>query len=720
MTPKAGLVHEIGAEQDSEHSPRSLEARWQDDWRVNRTFATPGPQDERAPAYVFADCPLATAESHIGQVRTYTIADAYARFLRARGRAVLFSLGFDAFGPSAELEATRLGVSPREWAQLRYEQMRGRLETLGCSCDWERRFISCEPECYGLTQWLFLTLLERDLVYRRGTRWFMRIDLHIEENGRALRTLTGWDSTAIELQRATIGRVDGVEMRASTLDGGELTVFTPHAGAIAKAAFVAISPAHPEIDRWAAAPAVAARVAAMREVEWRRQGDGAEEIPMAMLDAQATVPGVAGMLPVVISPLVDMRFGPTAILGIPELDATDRELAKRLPAPAGAAWKTSSSAAATRPAVRYLAHDLAISRAQAWGAPIPLVDCPACGTVPVPFDDLPLCLADDPQITAEGENPLAERPDLHQCACPGCGGSALREPGTIDSRLDRMWMWMWICVPPERRSSAIVNDPECARWLPVEQVVSDTSAAACMFERRLLAEILQDIGELALLPDREPFSKALTHQGVRLQETTISEHLGDVADLDELIARAGSDSVRLAMLYAASPGRAFTWNEEPLRHCQRFLQRLYDYAKPRLGEWARRSDRASEQARIETSDRLRRRLAQWCAVACEKVTLQLEGLELQRAAHNAMLLLTRIEDFESRALQQRGAIEALDREALVAALLLLVRLLAPLTPHIAEELWSAAGNPAFVSDAGWPARSRPARSHHSDDGVSPP
>ena len=160
------------------------------------------------------------------------------------------------------------------------------------------------------------------------------------------------------------------------------------------------------------------------------------------------------------------------------------------------------------------------------------------------------------------------------------------------------------------------------------------------------------------------------------------------------------------MLHAASPERAFTWSEPPLRHCQRFLQTLNDYAEPRLREWARLSDRAPEEASIDTSEKMRRRLAHWCTVACEKVTVQLEGLQMQRAAHNAMLLFTHIQDFESRVLEH-GDIEALDREAIAAALLLLVRLLAPLTPHVAEELWSAAGNAEPVCDTRWPTSSRP-------------
>jgi len=715
MTSETGVELEIGTGGDSEQSPASLEARWQAVWRAERAFAAPGPEDERAPAYVFADCLLATAEPQIGQIRTYAIADAYARFLRARGRAVLFSLGVDSFGLPAEQAALALGVSPREWVGRCCERIRDRLETLGCSCDWERMLVSSDPDYYGTTQRLFLALLERDLLYRQDGRWFLRIDRHIDANERGLTALAGWEETAIDLQRATIGRIDGVEIHVSTFGGGDLTVFTPHADAIAKASFVAISPSHREVDQWTADPAVAEQVAPMREVEWQRMEDDAEKIPMVVTDALATVPGVAGMLPIVISPVVDLRFGPTAVLGIPELDSADREIAKRLPTPAGAAWKTSSSGSSARPAVRYRAHDLTVSRPRPWGAPVPLVDCTACGTVPVPVEDLPVLLPDALQIAPEGEDPLAEHADFYRCVCPRCGGEARRDTDTVDPRLDGTWTWTAICVPPERRAAAMINDPEYARWLPVEQVVSNVDAAACLFERRLLAGILQDIGELPSLPDREPFSKALMHQGVRLEEATTSEHLGDVADLDELVARVGGDTVRLAMLHAASPGRAFSWNEQPLRCCQRFLQTLHDYAEPRLREWARLSDQTPEQASIDASEKMRRRLAHWCAVACEKVTAQLECLQMQRAAHNVMLLLTRIQDFESRVLEHRE-IEALDREAVLAALLLLVRLLAPLAPHIAEELWSLAGNEGLVCDAGWPTSSRPASSNGSTDG----
>jgi leucyl-tRNA synthetase len=271
-------------------------------------------------------------------------------------------------------------------------------------------------------------------------------------------------------------------------------------------------------------------------------------------------------------------------------------------------------------------------------------------------------------------------------------------------------MWLAPCVPVADRPTAMMSDPERAHWLPVEQIVTYPDAAAGLLERIMLAGMMRDLGTLPAAAG-EPFFRVLVHQTVRMEIASGGGGNGSavgedaLTELDELIERVGSDTLRLAILYAAAPARPFRWTHMPLRHCERFLQSLYGYAEPRLREWACHTDH--EEASIDASDKLRRRLAYWCAVACERVTLQTEQLALQRAAHNSMLLLARIMDFESRVLERRGDLETLDREAIAAALLLLTRLVAPLTPHIAEELWSVAGNEPSVTDAGWPTPSRP-------------
>jgi leucyl-tRNA synthetase len=735
---------------DPVYDPAAIEARWQAAWEQRRAFAVPEPADERAPAYVFAGCPFTSGDAHMGHIRSYTISDAYARFLRARGDAVLFSLGFDSFGLPAELEAVRRGVTPQAWVARCVERMRGQFERLGYSCDWERTFDSSQPDHYRWTQWLFLAMLERDLVYqhvaqvswcdscqtvlaalqvedgtcwrchgevrfRRLPQWFMRISAYVEDNERGLEDLPGWSKAAVGAQRAVIGRVEGVEIDATMFDGTPLTVFTPHGEAIGQAAFIVVSPAHPMIDVWTAQPKVAKQLTRVREAGWRRDDRDLEQVPVVPTGTLASVPGVAGTLPIVISPLVDARFGPTAVLGIPELDATDMSIAQRLGSGGGgggkgvgalgSSWKVKGkSDAKPRPAVRYRARDFAISRQRAWGAPIPLVHCKECGTVPVPFEDLPVRLPEDLQVTGAG-NPLDAMEEFTRCECPVCGGEARRETDTIDCHVDGMWMWMPICVPFEERPEHMFDHPEYKRWLPARQIVWGADAGGYMFDQRLIGKVLQDLDTLPVVPGREPFANALMHQMIRLDGRKMSKHLGNVVDPNELVVNVGADTVRLAVLQAAAPGRIFNWNEQPLRYCQGFLKKLYAYAEPRLRAWRAEAGDAGEDRqppRIDLADKRRRRLVNWCSTALEKVTTDFERLEMQRAAHNAMLLLTRIQDFEQRAGERREELRAEDREAVAAALLLLVAMLAPLTPHICEELFALAGNETLIAAAPWP------------------
>ena len=622
MNAPAGTTRSI-LTADADYAPAPIEARWQARWAQVEAFATPPPADDREPAYVFAGSLSPAEDLQIGHIRGYTIADAYARFLRARGRAVLFSLSFDARGPSLENQARQRDIPPNEWVAQRCARLRAQLRALGCSIDWARGFVPSEPEQHRWTHRLFLALVEQGLIHRRegpDGDWRLRITAYVRDSERDLEALDGWDEAALAAQREVLGRVDGVELDATTFDGALLTVFTPHPDAIAQAAFVAVASDHPDAERW-------------------------------RTDAFATVPGVAGVLPIVVCEEVAARFGTTAVLGIPARDPADAALAKRLPEPAGTTWRASRTSAVPRPAARWRVRDAAISSQS------------------------------------------------------------------------RVWSWLALCVPPGERSEELPGHPEYARWLPAAQIVRCADAGEEALHQRVLAKALCDTGQLPELPGREPFAGALTHGAVRLDDRAPSTRFGNVREPDALLATVGADTLRLALLHAASPGTTFAWNDQPLCHCNNFLESLYGYAARRLPAWSPApesrppesrppearvdaSDAAVDppEARIDASDKLRRRLATWCRVGCEKVTENLERLQMQRAAHNTMLLFTRIQDFEQRALEQRGGeLEPADREAIVAALLLLVQMLSPLTPHIAEELWSLAGHTSLVSNAPWPA-----------------
>jgi leucyl-tRNA synthetase len=349
------------------YDPRAIEQRRQREWATRDAFRTPLLKAEQSGIYIKASAPFTSGNVHIGHVRSYAIGDAYARFQRARGEPVLFAFGFDAFGLPAELGAIANGESPAEWVARCAEHMTGQLKRLGFSFDWERTFMSSDAIMYRWSQWLFLTLLDADLIYhgsgsvdwcdtcqttlatiqvedgtcwrchnpvrliQRG-QWYLRISAYLEENDRRTAELEKWDETSLSSQRFVLGRVDGVELQARADDGRELTVFTPHTEGIAQARFVLISPKHPEVERWSVDAAVGEQLEEMRLGGWERSSRGAETV--ALVDTGCTVSISEGTsLPLLISPAVDERFGATAVLGIPECDRTDELIAVRLGIP---------------------------------------------------------------------------------------------------------------------------------------------------------------------------------------------------------------------------------------------------------------------------------------------------------------------------------------------------------------------------------------------------
>jgi leucyl-tRNA synthetase len=742
------------------YDPAAVEARRQDAWRERDAFRTPAPLDEQPHLYIKPSAPFTSGNVHIGHVRSYSIGDAYARFRRARGDAVLFAFGFDAFGLPAELGAIAAQESPSDWVNRCAAHMTGQLDRLGFSFDWERSFLSSDPIMYRWSQWLFLVLLEAGLIYR-GTgnvdwcdtcqttlatiqvedglcwrchnpvrliqrpQWYLRVSAYVPENDRRLDELAGggrWDEVALASQRFVLGRVDGVEIDLAAPDGSELTVFTPHADALELARFVLISPKHPDIDRWAADAGVHERLEDLRSGGLERSSRDAEAI--ALIDTGKVLPAPAGgdSLPVLISPAVDGRFGATAVLGIPEEDRTDAVIAERLPdllggTPGAGGERSSSasggSASAPRPAVRYKADDFSISRQRSWGTPIPIVYCETCGTVPVPKDQLPVLLPLDITPTGAG-NPLAESPEFVQTTCPGCGGPARRETDTLDCHFDALWLWIPACVPPEARD----EDPEeilalgdLRHWLPSERVVAGSDSGNFVFDQRIVTKALRDIGPLAFLSDGEPFAGCLFHEMVISDGRKMSKHLGNVVDPDELVERYGADTVRLAVLYAARPQRTLNWSDSAVLRSHRFLTQVWEYCHSRLAAAEELAASAGLAADAEspdgppirdTTEHLRLKLSQWCDTAVEKITEDMESLEMHSAVRNVMRLFDRIKDYEKRVIAREGALSRADSDALIDSLSLLAQLLGPFAPHLSEELWIAFGHEERGAQTPWP------------------
>jgi leucyl-tRNA synthetase len=703
-------------------------------WEGRGDFEAPRPAEGQRRVYVKPSSPFTSGNLHMGHVRDYSIGDAYARFRRARGDAVLFGFGFDAFGLPAELAAIERQIPPADWVAQCGERMLGQMKRLGFSFDYDRVFYSSDEGQYRWSQWLFLTLYEMGMIYRddatvdwcdtcqttlasiqvedgtcwrchnevrliRRPTWFLKITDYLEENDENLPRLESWDELSLATQRYILGRSEGVELDLRAPDGRGLTVFSPHRRALALARFVLLSPRHPEVDSWVTESSVGAELEGMRSGGWERSARDARSVPVIDTGATVLAP-LGGELPVLVSPLVDARFGPTASLGIPDVDEADADLAVRVERvgweppsaePEGGGEDADSAptpeVAGVRDAKRYRANDFSISRQRSWGTPIPIVHCEACGAMPVPEADLPVVLPRDLKPTGEG-NPLAERPDFVDVECPACGAAAKRETDTLDCHFDALFLWVPSAVPPRARAEQMFTHPELREWLPAERLVAGNDSGGFVFDQRTVTKALRDHGEFAFMEDGEPFAGCLFHEMVIADGRKMSKHLGNVVDPDELVERYGADTVRLAVLYAAGPAKTLNWSDGAVRFANRFLRNLWTYTQDRIA--AREHTVHDEEAAADT-EHIRDRLRKWCENGLERITADTAELQMHKSVRDITRLLERIQDYEKRIVKRRGQLGRADADAQLAALALLADALVPFAPHTAEELLVALG-----------------------------
>jgi leucyl-tRNA synthetase len=723
-----------------------IETERQAAWIDRGDYDAPAPPaDGEHGVYVKSSSPFTSGNLHMGHVRDYTIGDAYARFQRARGRDVLMGFGFDAFGLPAELAAIERQIPAAEWVEQCGERMLEQMKRLGYSFDYDRVFYSSDEGQYRWSQWLFLTLYDMGLIYLddatvdwcdtcqttlatiqveeggtcwrchnevrliRKPTWFLRITPYLEENDANMAKLEQqpWDDLALASQRIILGRTDGVEFDVDGPDG-PLTVFTPHADAAGLATFVLLSPRHPLVDTLAAGE-VREQLEQLRSGGWERSARDAKEVPV--IDTGLTVTGPENELPLLVSPLVDARYGPAAVLGIPAVDEADADIAARFPGrvdgpktqdgleksahqPDGAtddAPLPHAPVTGAREAKRYRANDFSISRQRSWGTPIPVIHCPDHGPVPVPEADLPVVLPRDLVATGEG-NPLAERSDFVDVECPVCGKPAKRETDTLDCHFDALFLWVPATLPPEDRATQMFTHPESKKWLPAERLVAGGDSGNFVFDQRVVTKALRDHGEFDYMTDGEPFYGNLFHEMVISDGRKMSKHLGNVVNPDELVGQFGADTIRVAVLWAAGPAKTLNWSDAAIRFANKFLRSFWIYAHDRFVEL---EGSKHDPEKAAATEKQREKLRSWCENGLQRVAEDTADLQMHKAIRNLTRLFERIQQFEQQ-LKKKGQLDTADAEALVAAILLLARALQPFAPHASEGILINSGR--FTSD----------------------
>jgi len=743
------------------YDPKALEAKWQARWEQDGLYRTPDRSD-RPKFYFLTMYPYPSGDLHIGHWYAMAPSDAAARYRRMRGYNVLFPIGFDAFGLPAENAAIKHGIHPKTWTLQNIERMRRQLRSMGAMFDWSREIVTCEPEYYKWNQWFFLKFYEAGLAYRALApvdwcpncnttlareqvvgadrrcercdtpvvkkdleQWFFRITKYADE----LLDFSGiqWPERIVTMQRNWIGRSEGAEVTflAHAPDGSRhpLVVFTTRPDTLWGATFMVLAPEHPLVpvltapDRRAEVEAYTYQ--ARRQSEIDRMSTEREKTGV-FLGSYATNPVNGERIPIWIADYVLMGYGTGAIMGVPAHDQRDFEFARRYglpvpvvvqppgeplrepleaayegpgrmvnsgpfdgtPVPEGIpkviAWLEETGRG--RRAVNYRLRDWLISRQRYWGTPIPIVYCERCGTVPVPYEDLPVLLPEDVDFMPTGESPLKYHEGFRRTRCPRCQGPAERETDTMDTFVDSSWYQYRYLSPHEDRAPF---DPEqVAYWCPVDQYTGGAEHAVMhLLYTRFFTKALADLG---LLPFREPMLR-LFNQGVILGEDgeKMSKSRGNVVDPDEQVERYGADVVRAYLMFMRPWEEGGPWSSRDIEGVARFLRRVWDLvtaSPPRTsGPWP-------EEASLELRRRTHRTI--------RKVTEDFDRFGFNTAIAAMMELtnhLYRVRDLLGGSPAWEEAVRSL------------VLLLAPVAPHLAEELWERLGGPYSVHTQSWPA-----------------
>ena len=565
---------------------------------------------------------------------------------------------------------------------------------------------------------------------RKIPQWFIKITAYAQELLDDLGKLDGWPERVRVMQQNWIGRSEGLEFEFAVKSEQEtMQVYTTRPDTIMGVTYCAVAPEHPLAEKAAASDPEKAKAIKALEVGGVSEADMAT-IEKAGVDTgfKAIHPITGEEVPIWVGNFVLMSYGSGAVMSVPGHDQRDWEFAKKYglvirqvikPADDSVACDLDKGAFVEkglcinsgamdgmtfqqafdhvaadfesrhigRKTVNFRLRDWGVSRQRYWGAPIPMINCSSCGSVPVPEDQLPVLLPEDVDFDGSG-SPIKKMPEFYETSCPACGGKAQRETDTFDTFMESSWYYARFASP--REDGAMLDRRAMDYWLDVDQYIGGIEHAILhLLYARFFHKLLRDEG---LVSSDEPFSRLLTQGMVLKDGAKMSKSLGNTVDPESMISRYGADTVRMYMMFTSPPDQSLEWSDSGVEGAYRFLKRLWKL----VGEYRPAAvtldtgvlNDAQKAVRLKTHGTI------------QKVTDDYDRRQIFNTAIAAVMeLYNDVSRFAAdNDIQDGDQNQAVFQEAVSA----IVLLLAPIVPHMSHVLWNHLGHEGAVIDAAWP------------------
>lgn len=739
------------------YKPELIEAEAQQYWIDNRSFeVTEDPNREKF--YCLCMFPYPSGRLHMGHVRNYTLGDIVTRYQRMLGKNVLQPMGWDAFGLPAENAAIKHGVAPAKWTYENAAYMRKQFQQLGFGYDWRREITTCKPEYYRWEQWFFIQLYKKGIVYKklamvnwdpvdqtvlaneqvingRGWRsnaiverreipqWFLKITDYADQLLDDLALLEHWPEQVRTMQRNWIGRSEGTLIQFPVKNENiTLEIFTTRADTLMGATYVAIAPLHP----------LALKIAKQNN-EIQQFIEDCKQIPVAEA-AQATMekrgintgcmaihPITKKEIPIWIANFVVMEYGTGAVMSVPAHDERDHEFALKYQLPIIPViqshdkqdWNYKNAAFidygilfnsdhfsglnsiqaiekitqelsqqnSGKKQVHYRLRDWSVSRQRYWGTPIPMIHCEKCGDVPVAESELPVVLPEDVTITGTG-SPLKNMPTFYETTCPHCHGHAHRETDTFDTFMESSWYYARYACADQQQA---MLDNRADYWVPVDQYIGGIEHAVLhLLYSRFFHKLMRDHG---MVNSPEPFKRLLAQGMVLKDGAKMSKSKGNIVDPQDLIAQFGADTVRLFTAFASPPEQSLEWSDSGVEGAHRFLKRVWSFAV----QFSHLLDQSSAQIKQNNQPSPARRQIH---EILRQINYDYERQQFNTVVSGCMKLMNVLAELSNN--------DSYYLASCYEGLSILLRLLAPISPHISHYLWCECSFGEDILNSEWP------------------